>query len=154
MIGNRLQQNIKNHKLSTWVEEVDTDGHRTASLCSSSKFVAEFVEPGSLPIALTPKTKKPPFGALHFESTAFLALALREGLMLAALRAANTPNGAASLRSSSKFVAEFVEPGSHPGRPHPKNQKNPFRGSSLRINSIFGGERGIDACGLAGRKHP
>ena len=91
MIGNRLQQNIKNHKLSTWVEEVDTDGHRTASL-----------------------------------------------------------------RSSSKFVAEFVEPGSLPNRPHPKNQKTPFRGSSLRINSIFssGSERRIDASGLAGRKHP
>ena len=69
--------------------------------------------------------------------------------MFAALRAANTPNGAASLRSSSKFVAEFVEPGSHPGRSHPKNQKTPFRGFF-----DFGGERGIDACGLAGRKHP
>ena len=97
-------------------------------------------------IALTPKTKKPPFGGLHFESIAFLAV--REGLMLAALRAENTPNGAASLRSSSKFVAEFVERGSLPNRPHPKNQKTPFRGSSLRINSIFGGERGIDACAL------
>ena len=48
--------------------------------------------------------------------------------MLAALRAVNTPNGAASLRSSSKCVAEFVERGSLPNRPHPQKPKNPLSG--------------------------
>ena len=61
MISNRLQQNIKNHKLSTWVEEVDTDGHGAASLRSLSKFVAEFVEPGSHPGRSHPKNQKTPF---------------------------------------------------------------------------------------------